>query len=86
MEKHVYSILAIDLDEGIIERTEKEQPEYPLKYIYIHTKITDNNSVTDQPITAIICHKNRGMTWCKRNSTETLPLLRVYLLHLWVEI
>ena len=57
MEKHVYSIVAIDLDEGITERTEKEQPEYPLKYI--HTKITDNNSVTDQPITAIICHKNR---------------------------
>ena len=43
MEKYVYSILAIDLDEGI-------------------TEITDNNSVTDQPITAIICHKNRGMT------------------------
>ena len=60
MEKHVYSILAIDLDEGITERTENEPPQYPLKYI--HTKITDNNSVTDQPMTAIICHKNRGMT------------------------
>ena len=33
MEKHVYSILAVDLDEGITERTEKEQPEYSLKYI-----------------------------------------------------
>ena len=60
MEKHVYSILAIDFNEGITERTEKEQPEYPLKYI--HTKITDNKSVTHHPITAIICHKNRGMT------------------------
>ena len=40
MEKHVYSILAIDLDEGITERTEKEQPEYPLKYIHTKTQTT----------------------------------------------
>ena len=39
MEKHVYSILAI---EGIIEREEKQQPQPPPKYIKKAQTTTQN--------------------------------------------